>query len=470
MKAPSYKTCVTPPSSSSIRAKATAQSEQTVTTIVYIEAFLSWVLPAKLSPACSLSDCKQWLTAVYPKSPCGFRAGRSTTDMIFTVRQLQEKSREQGKPLYLAFIDLTKAFDLVIRKGLFQLLEKIGCSSTLINQWLSPTTKAWWAPCMKSGVKQGCVLSPTLFGIFFSSSCPMPLTLPPTVCLQGGSPPHKTKAKTVLVRDVHALCWWCCLGNTSRDSNAEAHQQIRQQVRKLWPHWISLKKTNVSMSAQDICQAPEMKIGDHNLDLINEFTYLGSTISIWTRALTQKSPEESAKPAVLYMSKLKKESLEKQIPDWEHQNVYLLGMRSHGALLYGSELGPPKWDRQPLELFPFAIPQAHPRRQVAMQDHITNSEILSRAGIPSMPSFRSQRRLGWLGHVHCMDDGLIPKEVLFGQLKTGVRKAAGVPPRGSWKLTNVTSKHAKLIQAIGTMLLVNVPEKVNSTESMISNK
>ena len=255
----------------------------------------------------------------------------------------------------------------------------------------------------------------------------------------------------------YALCWWCCLGNTFRDSNAEAHQQIRQQVWTLWPHWISLKKTNVSMSAQDVCQAPEMKIGDHNLDLIDEFTYLGSTISIWTRALTQKSPEESAKPAVLYMSKLKKESLEKQIPDWEHQNVYLLGMRSHGALLYGSELGPPKWDRQPLELFPFAIPQAHPRRQVAMQDHITNSEILSRAGIPSMPSFRSQRRLGWLGHVHCMDDGLIPKEVLFGQLNTGVRKAAGVPPRGSWKLTNVTSKHAKLIQAIGTMLLVNVP-------------
>ena len=71
---------------------------------------------------------------VYPKSPCCFREGRSTTDMIVTVRQLQEKSREQGKPLYLAFIDLTKVFDLVIREGLFQLLEKIGCSSTLINQ------------------------------------------------------------------------------------------------------------------------------------------------------------------------------------------------------------------------------------------------------------------------------------------------------------------------------------------------
>ena len=64
---------------------------------------------------------------VYPESQCGFRTGRSTIDMIFSVHHLQEKYKEQGKPLYLAFIDMTKAFDLVSRKGLFHLLEKIGC-------------------------------------------------------------------------------------------------------------------------------------------------------------------------------------------------------------------------------------------------------------------------------------------------------------------------------------------------------
>ena len=64
---------------------------------------------------------------VYPESQCGFRAGRSTIDMIFSVRQLQEKCQEQNKPLFLAFLDLTKAFDLVSRSGLFQLLKKIGC-------------------------------------------------------------------------------------------------------------------------------------------------------------------------------------------------------------------------------------------------------------------------------------------------------------------------------------------------------
>ena len=64
---------------------------------------------------------------IYPESQCGFSAERSTIDMIFSLRQLQEKCREQHMPLYIAFIDLTKAFDLVSRDGLFKVLPKIGC-------------------------------------------------------------------------------------------------------------------------------------------------------------------------------------------------------------------------------------------------------------------------------------------------------------------------------------------------------
>ena len=69
---------------------------------------------------------QQLAERVYPKSQCGFRAERLTVDMIFSIRQLQEKCREQQKPLYIAFIDLTKAFDLVSRDGLFNILLKIG--------------------------------------------------------------------------------------------------------------------------------------------------------------------------------------------------------------------------------------------------------------------------------------------------------------------------------------------------------
>lgn len=66
----------------------------------------------------TLARLQTLASRIYPESQCGFRAGRSTVDMIFSLRQLQEKCQEQQMPLYIAFIDLTKAFDLVSRSGL----------------------------------------------------------------------------------------------------------------------------------------------------------------------------------------------------------------------------------------------------------------------------------------------------------------------------------------------------------------
>ena len=47
-----------------------------------------------------------------PESQCGFRKGRFTIDMIFSVRQLQDKYRQQRRSLFTAFVDLTKTFHL----------------------------------------------------------------------------------------------------------------------------------------------------------------------------------------------------------------------------------------------------------------------------------------------------------------------------------------------------------------------
>eukprot|EP00057_Strongylocentrotus_purpuratus_P009763 XP_011664237.1 PREDICTED: uncharacterized protein LOC100887870 [Strongylocentrotus purpuratus] len=114
-----------------------------------------------------LSRLQTLAARVYPESQCGFRAGRSTIDMIFSIRQLQEKSREQRQPLYIAFIDLTKAFDLVSRKILFNLLQKIGCPPTLLRLIVSfhddmqgtiQYDDSTLAPFpIKNGVKQGCL-------------------------------------------------------------------------------------------------------------------------------------------------------------------------------------------------------------------------------------------------------------------------------------------------------------------------
>ena len=62
-----------------------------------------------------------------PENQCGYRANRRTTDMVFVLRQFQEKCREQNKGLYVTFVDLTKAFDTVSRKGLWLIMEHLGC-------------------------------------------------------------------------------------------------------------------------------------------------------------------------------------------------------------------------------------------------------------------------------------------------------------------------------------------------------
>ena len=113
-----------------------------------------------------------------PESQCGFRANRSTTDMVFVLRQLQEKCREQNKGVYTTFVDLTKAFDTVSRKGLWQILERLCCPSKFLNMVIQlhenqrghvRHSSDLSVPFpISNGVKQGCVLPPTLFSIFFS--------------------------------------------------------------------------------------------------------------------------------------------------------------------------------------------------------------------------------------------------------------------------------------------------------------
>ena len=114
-----------------------------------------------------------------PESQCGFRAGRSTTYMIFAIKQLQEKCIEQYKDLYLVFIDLTKAFDTVDRQELWLVLERIGCPSKFVNI-IRSFHEGMFARVLDAGVfsdafqvssgtKQGCVLAPLLFSIYFSA-------------------------------------------------------------------------------------------------------------------------------------------------------------------------------------------------------------------------------------------------------------------------------------------------------------
>ena len=88
-------------------------------------------------------------------------------------------SIEQDRPLYIVFVDFSKAFDSVGRSGLWQLLRKYGCPekfTTMIEALhtgmmanVSVGGEVSESFSVTNGVKQGCVLAPTLFAIFLSA-------------------------------------------------------------------------------------------------------------------------------------------------------------------------------------------------------------------------------------------------------------------------------------------------------------
>ena len=58
---------------------------------------------------------------------------------------------------------------------------------------------------------------------------------------------------------------------------------------------------------------------------------------------------------------------------------------------------------------------------ISWRDKVTNNAVLEREGIPNMFTLLKQRRMRWLDHVCRMEDGLIPKDLLYDELLTGKR-------------------------------------------------
>ena len=100
--------------------------------------------------------------------------------MLFVVRRLQELGRQRKIPLYKCFIDLQKAYFSVGRELLWKVLARAGVPSVMIDviRQLHDGMRArvrmddgelseWFE--VTQGLRQGCVLSPLLFNIFFAA-------------------------------------------------------------------------------------------------------------------------------------------------------------------------------------------------------------------------------------------------------------------------------------------------------------
>lgn len=109
----------------------------------------------------------------------GFRSSKSTGDPLGIVRRLEEYAIEKRKQLHFAFLDISKAYDSVDRPAMWKILKKFGLPNKIIdvikslhmgqqgriiqNGQLSRPFE------IKSGLRQGCVLAPTLFLLYMEA-------------------------------------------------------------------------------------------------------------------------------------------------------------------------------------------------------------------------------------------------------------------------------------------------------------
>uniref|UniRef100_A0A8W8JBQ4 Reverse transcriptase domain-containing protein n=1 Tax=Magallana gigas TaxID=29159 RepID=A0A8W8JBQ4_MAGGI len=348
---------------------------------------------------------------VYPESQCGFRSKRSTIDMIFSLRQLQEKCREQQMPLYISFIDLTKAFDLVSRDGLFKILPKIECPPKLLSlvtsfhvdmkgtvQFNSSSSEPF---SINSGVKQGCVLAPTLFGIFFA------------MLLK-----HAFGAST---EGIHLRIR--SDGNLFNLSRFKAKTKVRDRlIRDMLFADDAAVFTHIEEELQTLMNrftmaSPAIAIDDYQLDVVHQFTYLGSTITD-NLSLDVELDKRIGKATSTLARLSKRVWTNPTLKTSTKMAVYNACIIS--TLLYGSESWT-TYSRQERRLHAFHLRCLRRILGILWKDKVPNTEVLSRANLPSMFTMLRQRRLRWLGHVRRMVDGRIPKDILYGELRSGKR-------------------------------------------------
>ena len=110
----------------------------------------------------------------------GFRRGRSTVDHLLSFTNIIESRKTRNLETFTAFIDFSRAYDRICRKYLWYKLEKIGISGNILGALKSLYTDVsccvkiglnshlteWFS--VNSGLRQGCLVSPTLFNLYIN--------------------------------------------------------------------------------------------------------------------------------------------------------------------------------------------------------------------------------------------------------------------------------------------------------------
>ena len=203
----------------------------------------------------------------------GFSPSRGTSDCVFVLDTIISHQQFRKKPIYLCFVDFTKAFDYINRNALYYKLHKQGMGVKMLKIIMSMFEKAQ-AKVQQAGelsspidsvfgVLQGGILSPKLFNEFLSD-LPKYLSSTDGIKIDGSLFTH------LLYADDIVLLF----------ESAEGLQNSLDSLLSFCCKWHLIVNTTKTKVMQMGCRnQTEFKYDNKLIENVDTFKYLGHTIS-----------------------------------------------------------------------------------------------------------------------------------------------------------------------------------------------
>jgi len=380
--------------------------------------------PSKVMLRVLLNRLKPQAETIIAEEQAGFRAGRSTTEQIFNLRILCEKHLQHQQDLYHVFIDFKKAFDKVWHSALWATMRKYNINANLIKViehlydhatsavLLNGNTGEWFRTTV--GVRQGCLLSPTLFNIFLERLMTDALEDHEGSVSIGG----RNITNLRFADDIDGLAGTedeLATMVKSLDKTSQAYgMEINAEKTKLMTNNANGIKRNIEVEGQ-------------NLETVDSFKYLGAIIS-----------NEGSEREILARIAQSTAALTKLKTIWHDRNIALsskirlLRTLVISIFLYACE----SWT---LDSKTQKRIDAHEMRcyrkilNISYKDHITNEEVRRRistaiGAYDSLLSIVKKRKLTWYGHI-TRSTGLA-KTILQGTVPGGRKRGR---PKKKWE-------------------------------------
>ena len=166
---------------------------------------------------------------------------------------------------------------------------------------------------------------------------------------------------------------------------------------------------------------PHICVNDEPLKATDYFTYLGSTLS--REANIEVGVNNILSKANSAFGRLRKKVWDRRgISQDTKPKVYMTVVLT--VLLHACETWT-VYSRHARKLNHFHIKCLRIILSIEWQDMVPDTEVLTRAGIPSIHILLQKAQVRWAGHVTRMPDDRLPKQLLHGELCYGKRPVGG---------------------------------------------